>query len=32
VRGVTDDLALSRENERLEHATPEERLAFAVER
>jgi phosphoadenosine phosphosulfate reductase len=32
VRGVSSELDLSAENERLERATPEERLAFAVER
>jgi phosphoadenosine phosphosulfate reductase len=32
VRGVSSALDLSTENERLERATPEERLAFAVER
>jgi phosphoadenosine phosphosulfate reductase len=32
VRGVTVELDLSRESERLEHATPEERLAYAVDR
>jgi phosphoadenosine phosphosulfate reductase len=31
MRGVTGALDLGRESERLEHATPEERLAFAVE-
>jgi phosphoadenosine phosphosulfate reductase len=32
VRGVTDTGDLSRESDRLERASPEERLAFAVER
>jgi phosphoadenosine phosphosulfate reductase len=32
VRGVSDEPALSRESARLERATPEERLAFAVDR
>jgi phosphoadenosine phosphosulfate reductase len=32
VRGVSDEPALSQESARLERATPEERLAFAVDR
>jgi phosphoadenosine phosphosulfate reductase len=32
VRGVSDELALRQESARLERATPEERLAFAVDR